>query len=124
MVEAIKNFDKKNFILMIRSKYILQQIVNFLSHKILLEVIRYNKNIKKKLNKEINDYKNEYLKIEIELIPSTYSFDYSNRYLKFINLQKKNESYYHIYFNDNKEEVKTNKIKYEDKITKINIIID
>ena len=74
---------------MIRSKYILQQIMNLLSHKILLEIIRYNKNIKKKLNKDINDYKNEYLKIEIELIPTDNWFSFSNRYNKFINLQKK-----------------------------------
>ena len=124
MAEASKNFDKKNFINMIRSKYILQQIKNLLSHKKLLEIIRYNKNIKKQLNKDINDYKNEYLKIEIELIPSKYSFDFSNRSNKFINLHNKTVSYYHIFFNDNQEEVKTNKIEYEDKITKINIIID
>ena len=124
MVIKIKNFENKNFLIMIRSKYILQKIMNNLSHNILLEIIRYNKNIKKKLNKDINDYKSEYFKIEIELIPSSYKYDFKNKYNKYINLQKKNESYYHIYFNDNKEEIKENKIKYEDNITKIKIIID
>ena len=124
MAEESKNFNNKNFLIMIRSKYILQKVMNNLSHKLLLKIICYNNNIKKKLNKDINDFKKEYFKIEIELIPSINKYDFKNKYNKFINLQKKYESYYHIYFNDDKKEIKTKKIKYEDKITKIKIIID
>ena len=120
MAEKSKNFYKKNLLIMIRSKYILSKITTNLSHNKLLEIVRYNKKIKNKLNKDINDYKKEYFKIEIEIIPTEFIF----RYYKFINLPKKKESHYHVYFNDSKEEVKTNKIKEGDRLTKIKIILD
>ena len=47
-----------------------------------------------------------------------------NEYGKFININEEDEKYYHIYFNDNKEEIKRNKINKEDKVRKIKIIID
>ena len=105
-----ERFSRKNVLNMIRSKYILDQIMNQLLNNKLLNIIRYNKNIKNKIDKNIKDYKNEYFKIEIELIPTEYII---YRYNKFINFQKKRESDYHIYFDDDKEEKKTNKIDYE-----------
>ena len=57
-----------------------------------------------RLNINISDYKEyseNFTSIEIEIIPK------KNEYGKFINiLNKKEEIYYHIYFNDNKKEVK------------------
>ena len=50
-MEKINNFLKQ-----IRSKYILKQIFDNLKENKLLEIIRYNKNIQKKLNKKLNDY--------------------------------------------------------------------
>ena len=76
---------KKNILIMIRSKYILGQIMNHLLNNKLLEIIRYNKKIKNKLDKNIHDYKKEYFKIEIELFPGEYIY----RYNKFINFPKK-----------------------------------
>ena len=35
-----------------------------------------------------------------------------------------NEIYYHIYFNDNKEEIKRNNLNENDNVSKIKIIID
>ena len=102
----------------IKSKYILQKIFNNLKKKKLLNTIKYNKNIKKRLDIDINDYKEEYSQIEIELRPL------SNRYGKFINIDE-NTKYYHIYFNNNnKEEIKRNFINENEKIIMINIIID
>ncbi len=117
---ATSNYlTKRNLLKMIRSKYIFKQITDNL-HKIrLLEIVRYNKNLKGKCNFNINDYINEYSKIEIELIPE------ENKYGKFINIfNKKNEDYYHIFFNDDKKETKTNKISSFKKTDKIKIIID
>ena len=55
----------------------------------------------------------------MEIIPKKGEYD------KFINVNKKDKSYYHIYFNDNKEEIKNKyKINKKDKLTKIKIIID
>ena len=86
------NFENITSINKVRSKYILAQIFDNLYQIKKLEIIRYNKNIKNKLNIKINDYKNEYSIIEIEIIPK------ENKYGKFINFPKaKGESNYHIY---------------------------
>ena len=87
----------------IKSKYILQKIFNNLLEKKSLDIIKYNKNIKDRINISIKDYKEYseiYSSIEIEIKPV------KNKYGKFININKENEKYYHIYFNDNKEEIK------------------
>ena len=66
-----------------------------------LEIIRYNNNIKNRLNISIKDYI-DCLSIEIEIKTV------NNKYGKFININNENEKYFHIYFNDNKEELKRN----------------
>ena len=48
-----------------------------------------------------------------------------NKYGRFINIKEGDEEYYHIYYNDNKkEEIKSTSLNENDKISKINIIID
>ena len=48
-----------------------------------------------------------------------------NKYVRFINIKEGDEGYYHIYYNDNKEEeIKSTSINVNDKVSKINIIID
>ena len=89
--------------------------------KKLLDIIKYNKNIKKKINININDYKKyseKYSTIEIEtkLI--------NNKFGQFINIKEDDKIYYHIYFNNNKEEIKRNYIIEEDEIKIIKIIIN
>ena len=102
----------------IKSRYILSKIYNNITKKKKLEIIKYNKKIQNRLNLDVKDYK-EYCEIEIEIIPT------KDKYGKFININKSVKLFYHIYFNDNKEETKN---KYEinegDKILKIKIIID
>ena len=107
---------KENTLKKIKSKYILKQIFDNLKQNKSLNIIRYNKKLKQKLNKNLKDYIKEYLKIEIEIIPK------ENKYGKFINYNKNKES--HIYFNDNKEEVKRKSFTKNDKVTKIKIIIE
>ena len=84
--------------------------------------MKYNENIKKRINININDYKEyseKYSSIEIEIKPV------SNEYGNFINIEKEeDEKYYHIYFNDNKEKVKRKYIKENEEIKIIRIIID
>ena len=106
----------------IRSKYILLLILSNLMKKKSLDIIKYNNNIKERVNISIKDYK-EYLEIyspiEIELEPV------DNEYGKFININKENEKYFHIYFNNKKEEIKRNFLKKNELIyNKIKIIID
>ena len=99
----------------------LQQEYRVVAKKVLY-IIRCNKQIQPRLNLDINDYKEyseSFSSIEIEIIPS------KDEYGKFININENDELYYHIYFNDNKEEIKNKyKIEEEDKVTKIKIIID
>ena len=87
-----------------------------------LEIVKYNKKIQNRINLSVKDYK-EYTEtftpIKIEIIPT------KNKYGKFIDIDKNDRLFYHIYFNDNKEEIKNKyKIEKEDKVTKIEIIID
>ena len=104
----------------IKSNYILKQIFKNLREIKHLNIIRYNKVIQNRLNKSINDYK-ELSKIEIDITPI--------KVVKegiFINISN-NESYFHIYLNDDKEETKTTFCNYIcDKrgIRKLKIIID
>ena len=104
----------------IRSKYILSQIFDILQKRRKLEIIKYNKRIKKRINISIKDYKEYqeiYSPIEIEILPIY------NQVGEFINV-KKEEIYFHIYFNDDKEEIKRNFLNDHDKVQKIKIIID
>ena len=117
MSETNNEVNEKNILMKVRQKRILQQIFNNLSLDKYLNIIRYNKHIKKKVEINIDDYKNEYFKIKIEIIPVGYEFG------TFINMFHK-ESYYHIYINDSTKESKGNKISNHEYPTKITIIID
>ena len=106
----------------IKSKYILKQIFDNLEKNKTLKIIKNNKNIQNRLDIDINDYK-EYSEtctsILIEVIPMKKKYD------KFINIiNKEDEKYFHIYFNNNKTEIKKNDITKNDKVSKIRIKID
>ena len=109
---------KNDSIFKIKNNYILKRIFSHLSTSRLLYTIRYNKKIQNILYQDINDYK-KYLQTEIEIIP------FEDIYGKFINISNpKDESYYHIYFNDNITEIKRHYIKPSDNANKITIKID
>jgi hypothetical protein len=112
--DNLSNANFKN----IKSNYMLSKIYANLEHKKKLKVVKYNKKIQNRLNLNIKDYE-ECLKIVIEIITFNYKFG------KFINIEDKEKIYYHIYFNDNKEEIRNKyEIEEEDKVTKIKVIID
>ena len=116
----------------IKSRYILSKIYDNMTKKKKLQIVKYNKRIQNRLNLDIKDYKEEYCEIEIEIIPK------KGKYGRFININENDKLYYHIYFNDNEEEIKNKYevkeddgvtkheyyIEEEDKVTKIKIIID
>ena len=93
----------KNIFKKLKSDYFLQKLFNHLLKRKSLDIIKYNKIIKNRININIKNYK-EYaeiyssIEIEIKLV--------NNEYGKFINVKKENEKYYHIYFNDGGEEIK------------------
>ena len=106
----------------IKADYFLEKVFNNVEKKKLLNIVKYNKNIKKRINININDFK-EYseryssIEIEIKLV--------NNKYSKFINIKDEDEKkYYHIYLNNNKEEIKRNHINEGEQIQIIKIKIN
>ena len=100
----------------IKSNYIMQNIFQYLPINKSLNIIKYNKKMRIRLNFSINDYE-EFSPIEIEIIPF-------QRYGDFIKLSKKYKEYYHIYLDDSMQEVKTMYLDSIVKASKIKIIID
>ena len=101
----------------IKSKYIYSKILDNLDEIKFINIIKYNKAIQDICKKNINDYKNKYYEIEIELIPRSERFGKG----KIINIDEK---YCHIYFDDKPEEVKRNIIKKNEKISKIKVVLN
>ena len=106
----------------IKSKYILSKIYNNMTKKKKLEIVKYNQKIQNRINLSVKNYKEyseTFTPIEIEIIPK------KGEYGRFININEDDKLYYHIYLNDNKEEIKNKyEINKKDKVTKIKIIID
>ena len=106
----------------LKSDYFLQKLYDNMTKKKKLEIVKYNKKVQNRLDLGVKDYKEyseTYSSIEIEIIPA------KGKYGRFIYINKNDKLYYHIYFNDNNEEIKNKyEIKEEDKVTKIKIIID
>ena len=105
----------------VKSKYILKQIIDNMPKHVFLNIIKYNKKLKDKLNININDYKKysekfSSIHIEIKFVEGKYG--------KFINILDKDEKYYRKYFDNNKEEIKRNNTCQNDNVTKIKIRID
>ena len=115
-----------NLLQNINSKYILKLIFSFPNVFMSLKIIKYNKNIQKKVDININTYIKVYKKInlvEIKIIPKERFW--SNKSKTFINIQNpKDEKNCHIYFNNNNAEIKRNYYTEEDNISSIKIILD
>ena len=111
----------------IKSDYFLEKVFNNLEKKKKLNIVKYNKNVNKRLNVNINDYKEyseKYSSIEIEIKPIE---PINGEYCDFFNIKTREEEdgrYYHIYFNNNEEEEKRNFISKYEEIKIIKIIID
>ena len=119
--EKLKQVKSKVDFDNLKSDFFLKKV--FLSIKVnkSLKIIKYNKNLQKRLKLSINDYKyyaqfRSSIEIEIKLV--------ANNDYKFINIPQKKAKYYHIYFDDSKKEIKRNYLKKDDKVNTIKIIID
>ena len=117
--ENIMQIESKKVCLAdIKSTYILKKVFDKVRNYTKFEIIRYNKNLQKKLNIDISQYK-KFSTIEIEVIPA------ENKFGNFINFNNKEQkNFYHIYFNDSVKEINKNNISENDKIDKIKIIIN
>jgi len=88
----------------------------------ILRLFKYNKCLQKKLNITINDYKNRYYQTIIEIKPGEAKNNIRENV--FIRISRNCYNNYHIYFDNDKTEVKRNYIEYNEKIEKIKICID
>ena len=101
----------------LKGDYFLKKFFGYLKEKKLLDIIKYNKTLQKKMNIDINAYKEyseQYSSIEIEIIPA------KNHYGKFIS----DDIYAHIFFDDDKEIKKRNYLEQNEEVKKIKVIID
>ena len=114
--------DSNNMLNNLSSDYFIQKLFEFIPRRISLKTIKYNKSIQKRIDININHYKvfsEQYSSIELEIIPI------KGEYGPFINITEEDKKYYHIYFNDNKEnEINNTSINENHNVSKINIIID
>ena len=95
----------KNIILAnIKSKYIYKKVIDNIKKTKYLQIIKYSKIVQQILGLDINyfkDFSEKYTEVELEIIPC------DNKYTKFINIvNEQDRAYYHIFFNDNKNEIK------------------
>ena len=119
--EKIKKAKSKIDFENIKSDFLLKKIFNILKKNKFLDIIKYNKKLQKRFNLCINDYKDYfqlYSLIEIELKISRYNHG------NFINISDDEKEYYHIYFDNSKEEIKRNYFNKGDYVKNIKIIID
>ena len=107
-----KLIDSNNKLRNLKSDYFIQKFFEYIPERISLEIIRYNKNIQKRINININHYKaysEKYSSIELDILPT------NGECGKFINKVYKN--YFHIYFNDNKKkEIKNASLNINDNV--------
>ena len=116
-----KRVKLNNYFENIKSKYILIKIFDNLPKKKMLKIIKENKAIQNKLEISLNDYMKYseiFNPIEIEIIPI------ADIFAKFIKRPKEEEkSYFHLYFNDEKEEIFDFPRSITDDIKKITVKI-
>ena len=87
-----------------------------------LSVAQYNKKLQKRLNLNINDYKEYYqlfspIEIELNINENYYDKD-------FINIPNEEKKYYHIFFNNSNQKTKRTYINKNEKVNTIKILID
>ena len=96
----------------IKNKNILKKIFRQLKEVSYLRILKYNKQLKKRLNISKSQYEG-YYKIELEL--KIYPMSFGN--CRFINIKDKDKLFYHFY--SGKKEIKNNYITNKSKIRKM-----
>ena len=121
-MESHEQIKVKPYLGDIKADFFLLKLFDALPKVKCLKLIKYNKSMQNRLNKGIKDFKEYteiYSPIEIEIIPA------KNKYGKFINIPyPEKKSNFHIFFDNNKNEIQRNYLEENESIDKIKIIID
>ena len=99
-IERLNLIKSNNKFINLKSDYFMRKLFSIMQIRISLKIIKCNINIQKRLNININNYKDfseKFSSIELEIIPI------QNKYGRFINIKEEDKKYFHIYFNDNKK---------------------
>ena len=107
----------------LKSDYFLIKLFNHMKINKSLAILKYNKEIQKRLNININNYQEcsqLYLSIELELELADYKYDKCS----FIIIPDNEKEYYHIYFDNSNEEIKRTYLDKNEKVKIIRIKID
>ena len=111
----------KSLIDNIKCDFFIPKIFDIIKKYRAFRIVNYNKKLQKKLNISLKDFKEIYDLSGptcIEIIPV------KNKYGKYINIKENEKSFYHIFFNNIKKEIKNKySINEKDKVAKIKIII-
>ena len=107
----------------IKSNVIIKKIFNHMKRYKSFEIIKYNKACQERLNLSIKDYKEYYNQLYFSNIEVELKLN-DNEYGRFINIPDEVKEYFHIYFDNSKEEIKRNYLIENEKVKVINIIID
>ena len=107
----------------IKSEYFLSYLCKHIKNRDkILKMFNYNKITQKKLRISLEDYKEKYFQSKIIIIPGN---PHENiRENVFIRIRRNCYNNYHIYFDNNSNEIKRNYIEPDEKIDKITIYID
>ena len=103
----------------IKSNFFLRKVFSNLKPKKFLKILKINNKLQKILKIGLDTYKRFYAQIEIEIIPIL-----TKDINEFIHIPDEYESYCHIYFNENYNEIKRKYFTNEDKVSKIKIILE
>ena len=77
-IEKLKIIKSKNKFVNLKSDYFIQKIFDYMKKRISLKIIKCNINIQKRLNIDINNYKDfseKFSSIELEIIPIKMNMD-------------------------------------------------
>jgi len=107
----------------INCKYLVQNIFEKINPIRGLEIVRYNKAIQNELKISKKNYEKIFKQIKIELSPKDnleFKDNEQNIFINFIG----GKNLYHIYFDDNHQEIDKNYLLKEDQVKKIKIVIE
>ena len=124
-MDPTKNVDFiGNSLKNIKNKNILKTIIGYLDISQTLKLLQYNNFLQKKVDIGISTYRKHFNEIVIEMIPIDNPKAKDDDKNFFINIPDQYKNFYHIYFDEHKQEENRNYIINNEQVNKIKIIID
>ena len=117
----MNQIKSKNIFDDLKSDYFLQKVCDNITKKKTLEIMNYNKKLQRRVKLTFNDYK-EFSQLYSSIILELNLIE--NKYDKFINIQEDEEDFFHICFDNSKEEIKRDYLKQNEKVKIVKVKIN